>query len=154
MFLFFTIDILADYFPQPDNWEISTPEEEGINSEKVNKLMDLSFSDDSTSAVVVIKNGKIIGEKYADGYGKSSHGTSWSMAKSYYAALIGISLDKGEIESLDENVSNYLDYFADERSKHEINLFHIICWHLAAGSQSVFAVCTLQTRCVEMSKNT
>ena len=117
MFLFFTIDILADYFPQPDNWEISTPEEEGVNSEKVNNLMDLSFSDDSTSAVVVIKNGKIIGEKYADGYVKSSHGTSWSMAKSYYAALIGISLDKGEIKSLDENVSNYLDYFADERSK-------------------------------------
>ena len=67
MFLFFTIDILADYFPQSDNWEISTPEDEGVNSEKVNKLMDLSFSDDSTSAVVVIKNGKIIGEKYADG---------------------------------------------------------------------------------------
>ena len=39
------------------------------------------------------------------------------MAKSYYAALIGISLDKGEIESLDETVSNYLDYFGDERSK-------------------------------------
>jgi len=117
MFLFFTIDMLADYLPQSDNWEISTPEEEGVNSKKVNKLMDLSFSDDSTSAVVVIKNGKIIGEKYADGYDKSSHGTSWSMAKSYYAALIGISLDKGEIKSLDENVSNYLDYFADERSK-------------------------------------
>ena len=117
MFLFFTIDILADYFPQSDNWEISTPEEEGVNSTKVNKLMDLSFSDDSTSAVVVIKNGKIIGEKYADGYGKSSHGTSWSMAKSYYAALIGISLDRGEIKSLDESVSNYLDYFGDERSK-------------------------------------
>ena len=117
MFLFFTIDILADYFPQSDNWEISTPEDEGVSAEKVNKLMDLSFSDDSTSAVVVIKNGKIIGEKYADGYGKSSHGTSWSMAKSYYAALIGISLDRGEIKSLDESVSNYLDYFGDERSK-------------------------------------
>ena len=39
------------------------------------------------------------------------------MAKSYYAALIGISLDKGEIQSLDENVANYLEYFNDERSK-------------------------------------
>tara|TARA_Y100000739_G_scaffold43252_1_gene32919 strand:+ start:781 stop:1215 length:435 start_codon:yes stop_codon:yes gene_type:complete len=107
----------AGYFPQSENWEISTPENQGVSSEKINKLLDISFSDDSTSAVVVIKNGKIIGEKYADGYNSSSHGTSWSMAKSYYAALIGISLDKGEIESLDENVSNYLDYFGDERSK-------------------------------------
>tara|TARA_B000000475_G_scaffold170522_1_gene137216 strand:- start:161 stop:1093 length:933 start_codon:yes stop_codon:yes gene_type:complete len=38
------------------------------------------------------------------------------MAKSYYAALIGISIDKGEILSLDDKVSEYLDYFNDERS--------------------------------------
>ena len=81
-----------------------------------NKLLDLSFSDDATQAVVVVKNGKIISEKYADGYDIDSHGTSWSMAKSYYAALVGISIDRGEIKSLDERVSNYLDYFNDERS--------------------------------------
>ena len=38
------------------------------------------------------------------------------MAKSYYAALVGISIDKGEIKSLDEKVKNYLEYFSDERS--------------------------------------
>ena len=67
--------------------------------------------------VVVIKNGKIISEQYADGYDMNSHGTSWSMAKSYYAALIGISIDKGEIGSLDDAVAKYLDYFNDERSE-------------------------------------
>tara|TARA_B100001287_G_scaffold46261_1_gene35317 strand:- start:903 stop:1955 length:1053 start_codon:yes stop_codon:yes gene_type:complete len=78
--------------------------------------MKISFSDEATQSVVVIKNGKIISEKYADGYDRNSHGTSWSMAKSYYAALIGISLDRNEIESLDDRVSKYLDYFNDERS--------------------------------------
>ena len=43
----------------------------------------------------------------------TSHGTSWSMAKSYYAALIGISIDKGEIGSLDDAVAKYLDYFKE-----------------------------------------
>jgi CubicO group peptidase (beta-lactamase class C family) len=38
------------------------------------------------------------------------------MAKSYYAALIGISIELGEIKSLDDPVANYLDYFNDERS--------------------------------------
>ena len=38
------------------------------------------------------------------------------MAKCYYAALIGISIDRGEINSLDDKVSVYLDYFDDERS--------------------------------------
>ena len=114
--LFFAISFRADYFPESDNWEISSPEIEGINKSKVDKLMEMSFLDNATQAVVVIKNGKIISEKYADGYDMNSHGTSWSMAKSYYAALIGISIDKGEIGSLDDAVSKYLDYFNDERS--------------------------------------
>ena len=114
--IFFAISFRADYFPESDNWEISSPEIEGINSSKVDKLMEMSFMDNATQAVVVIKNGKIISEKYADGYDMNSHGTSWSMAKSYYAALIGISIDKGEIGSLDDAVVKYLDYFNDERS--------------------------------------
>ena len=110
------LNVIADYFPNKENWDISSPEAEGVNPNKIDKLMDLSFSDDATQAVVVIKNGKIISEKYADGYDFNSHGTSWSMAKSYYAALIGISIDRGEINSLDDKVSVYLDYFDDERS--------------------------------------
>ena len=114
--IFFAISFRAEYFPESDNWEISSPEIEGINSSKVDKLMEMSFMDNATQAVVVIKNGKIISEQYADGYDMTSHGTSWSMAKSYYAALIGISIDKGEIGSLDDAVAKYLDYFNDERS--------------------------------------
>ena len=93
---------------------------QSINKNDINNVIKALKSELITQGPLInefqkkLKN--FVGEKYADGYGKSSHGTSWSMAKSYYAALIGISLDKGEIESLDENVSNYLDYFADERS--------------------------------------
>ena len=114
--LLFSLSVSATYFPDNQSWIKSSPEEEGVSTEKVHKLLDLSFSDDATQAVVVVKNGKIISEKYADGYDIDSHGTSWSMAKSYYAALVGISIDRGEIKSLDERVSNYLDYFNDERS--------------------------------------
>jgi CubicO group peptidase (beta-lactamase class C family) len=103
------------YFPESD-WHSTTPESQGIKSAKVNKLIDLSFNDNATLGVVIIKNGKIIGEKYAADYDLNSHGTSWSMAKSYYAALIGISIEKGEINSLDDPVGNYLEYYNDERS--------------------------------------
>ena len=97
----FVVSLTSDnlYFPS-DEWKIVTPESQNINSAKVQKIIDLSFLDQSTLGVVIIKNGKIIGEKYADGYSDISHGTSWSMAKSYYAALIGISIEKGEIDSL------------------------------------------------------
>ncbi|MDA8933909.1 beta-lactamase family protein, partial [Gammaproteobacteria bacterium] len=104
------------YYPDAD-WEKSSPESQGIELKKIKKIMDLSFLDSSTQGVVVIKNGIIIGEKYAEGYTLNSHGTSWSMAKSYYAALVGISIQRGEIGSLDDPASKYLEYYKDERSK-------------------------------------
>ena len=110
------VDAEGKYYPDAD-WEKSSPESQGIELKKIKKIMDLSFSDSSTQGVVVIKNGIIIGEKYAEGYTLNSHGTSWSMAKSYYAALVGISIQRGEIGSLDDPASKYLEYYKDERSK-------------------------------------
>ena len=106
--------IHADSFPD-DEWSVISPADVGIDQSSVESLVSLAFKDSATQAIVIIKNGKIIGERYADGYDKNSHATSWSMAKSYYAALIGISLEKGEISSLDDPVSLYLDYFNDSR---------------------------------------
>ena len=65
-------------------------------------------------ATVLIKNGYIVGERYAEGYNQNSRGTSWSMAKSYYASLIGTAIDKGEITSLDDKVSN-ICLFSEDR---------------------------------------
>lgn len=110
------VDAEGKYYPDAD-WEKSSPESQGIELKKIKKIIDLSFSDSSTQGVVVIKNGIIIGEKYAEGYSLNSHGTSWSMAKSYYAALVGISIQRGEIGSLDDPASKYLEYYKDERSK-------------------------------------
>ena len=103
------------YYPN-DTWEVVSPESQNIKSSRVQKLIDMSFEDDATMSVVIIKNGKIIGEQYAEGYDSDSYGTSWSMAKSFYAALIGISIEEGEINSLDDPVAEYLDYFNDDRS--------------------------------------
>ena len=76
-----------------DEWAIKTPTELNINQEKIDHLFDLSFADDATQAVVLIKDGYLIGERYAEGFDQNSFGTSWSMAKSFYASLIGISID-------------------------------------------------------------
>ena len=118
VFLFFSIFIYsADKYYPGSSWDLVSAESQGIKSKNVETLIDIAFADNSTLGVVVIKNGKIIGEKYAPGYDLNSHGTSWSMAKSYYAALIGVSIDRGEIGSLDDKVVNYLEYFNDERSE-------------------------------------
>ena len=103
-------------FPNSD-WTQKNPSEVNVSQKKVKALFDLSFADSATQAVVLIKDGYLIGERYAEKFDASSFGTSWSMAKSFYAALIGISIDRGEIGGLDDKVGLYLDYFNDERSE-------------------------------------
>ena len=110
----FILPLSAKEFPG-ESWSVKNPGELGVEASKVEKLFDLSFQDDATQSVVLIKDGYLIAEKYADGYDRESIATSWSMAKSFYASLIGISIEKGEIGSLDDKVSDYLDYFNEDR---------------------------------------
>ena len=102
------------YFPA-EQWAEVMAETVGLDESKIDHLFDLSFADNATQGAAFFKNGLLVKERYAEGYDKNSHGTSWSMAISFYAALIGISIDRGEIQSLDEPVANYLDYFNDGR---------------------------------------
>ena len=115
-FLFlFTLSISLNLDANED-LKIKNLNEHGISQSDIDNLFNLSFQDKSTQSVVLLKNGNLVGERYADGFNKDSYGTSWSMAKSFYAALILISIDRGEIISLDEKASNYLPFFDDKRS--------------------------------------
>jgi CubicO group peptidase (beta-lactamase class C family) len=114
-----------------DEWTTKSAPDLNIDQGKVDRLFDLSFEDDATQAAVLIKDGYLIGERYAEGFNAGSFGTSWSMAKSFYASLIGISIDRGEIKSLDDKVSDYLNYFNDERS--EITIRDIL--NMSSGLQ-------------------
>jgi len=112
----FLFSLFISFNLSAENLEIRNPNELGVSQIDVDNLFNLSFKDDSTQSVALLKNGYLIGERYADGFNKDSYGTSWSMAKSFYAALILISIDKGEIKSLDQKVYDFLPYFDDDRS--------------------------------------
>jgi CubicO group peptidase (beta-lactamase class C family) len=64
-----------------------------------------------THAFIVIQNGKLLFEKYWDGYDSTRLSGSFSAAKSIVSLLIGIALDEGKLKSLDEPVGNYVDHF-------------------------------------------
>ena len=98
-----------------DKWALTTAENVGLRPEAVGQLFDLSFQDSATQGVALFKHGQLVDERYAEGFSQDSMATSWSMAKSFYAALIGISIARGEIASLDDKVSQYLNYFEDDR---------------------------------------
>ena len=71
--------------------------------------MDFIKSDTSnTQAAILIKGSDIISEYYADGYNEKSLVTSWSVAKSFTSTIIGIAIDEGYIESIEDPITKYL----------------------------------------------
>lgn len=99
----------ATVYPQ-ESWLQTTAESVNINPAKVKHLFDLTFEDASTQGAALFVKGRLIDERYAEGFNKDSLATSWSMAKSFYAALIGISIELGEINSIDDRIGLYLEY--------------------------------------------
>ncbi len=62
----------------------------------------------NTSALLVIKDGKLIYETYRHGDSRDSLHTSFSVAKSFVSALIGIAIADGHIQSVDDPIRKYL----------------------------------------------
>jgi len=67
----------------------------------------------NTHAFLVIQDGKILYEKYFDGYTKDSISGSFSAAKSIISMLVGIGLIEGKIKSLDEPICTYVPHFKE-----------------------------------------
>ena len=73
-----------------------------------------------TTAFIVIKDTSLIFESYWDGYSENAKSSSFSMAKSIVSLLIGIAIDEGLIESVDDPVSKYIPEF--ENKKYNISI--------------------------------
>lgn len=60
-----------------------------------------------TSALLVLKDGEVRLERYWLTGGRDVQWISWSVAKSFVSALVGIAIHDGVIESIAEPISNY-----------------------------------------------
>lgn len=65
------------------------------------------------TALVVLKNGEIVHESYYKGTTAEDLRISWSVAKSYLSALIGVLVEEGAIASLDDPVTQYAPSLSD-----------------------------------------
>ena len=66
------------------------------------------LTDTDTAAVLVLKDGAVVHERYRLTGGRDVQWISWSVAKSFVSALIGIALTEGAIRSIDDAISDYI----------------------------------------------
>jgi CubicO group peptidase (beta-lactamase class C family) len=75
-----------------------------VDTEKLEAAFDKEFSEPNPEkpvrarAAVVVYKGKIIGERYAAGFGKDMPMHGWSMTKSITSALVGILVGEGKFD--------------------------------------------------------
>jgi len=74
----------------------------GVDRAALSKLLDdVDRVDDffgETRAVVLVQGGRLIAQRYRDGYGPGTRLVSWSMAKSIAQALVGIAARQGKLD--------------------------------------------------------
>ncbi|MEQ6248712.1 serine hydrolase [Sulfitobacter sp. HNIBRBA3233] len=71
------------------------------------------IKDHAVTSLVVLKDGAVVHESYHLGTTAGDRRISWSVAKSYLSALIGILLEEGAIDSLDDPVTKYAPALVD-----------------------------------------
>jgi CubicO group peptidase (beta-lactamase class C family) len=115
---------IADWTPATYNWTIDLtppaalsptwslasagPTEVETNQTDVVAVLDHIFTDEAVQGALLLKRGYLIGERYAEGYERGDLGTSWSVAKSFYSAAIGVAIDEGWISSVDQRASDFI----------------------------------------------
>jgi len=85
------------------------------------------LEENQTQAFIVIKDGKILYENYFNNSQRDSMLTSFSVAKSFTSALIGIAIQEGSIKSVDEPITNYLPELTERDPRfREITIRHLL----------------------------
>jgi CubicO group peptidase (beta-lactamase class C family) len=109
-------------------WEQVSPESQGIDSKKLDDM--LEYIDDNkvdVHSVIIYKNGSIPYEKYFAPFSKNDLHNLKSTSKGVISALTGIALHEGYIESLDESILSYLTgYDVDTTGKTDITIRHLL----------------------------
>ncbi|WP_420641341.1 serine hydrolase domain-containing protein [Candidatus Leptofilum sp.] len=70
--------------------------------------LDTFLAETGTQAFIVIQNDAILYEKYFNGAAQDSIVTSFSVAKSFTSALVGIAIEEGHIQSVSDPITDYL----------------------------------------------
>lgn len=90
----------------------NVPDRVGVSACAANDVLDHVFTDRAVQSALLVADGTVIAERYATGYDVASLGTSWSVAKSFYSAAVGVAIDRGHIASLDQPASDFFREWA------------------------------------------
>jgi len=107
------------YFPT-NQWRVCSPEEVGMNADRLKSVYDYCAAENrNTYSFIIIKDGYIVAEHYFGDYNETSLIQSYSLAKSFTAALTGIAIQQNDVNSVDDKIAEYLPELQSENVQPE-----------------------------------
>lgn len=97
----------ATYWPT-DSWQTSTPELQGMDSEKLGEVLDYIQEEDiNIHSLLIIRNGYIVTDAYFYPFAEGSIHDTASVTKSFTSTLIGIAISEGYISDVEQPVLGF-----------------------------------------------
>lgn len=95
------------YWPT-QGWKNSTPEEQGMDSDKLVQMFEhIEANDMPLHSLLIVRNGYLVTEAYWHPYGPNDAHSIESITKSIIGALIGIAIDQEAIRNVDQNLLSF-----------------------------------------------
>jgi len=118
-------------------WPLGEEVEPLGNAALAAALDDPALTGPGMRAVVVVKDGRIVGERYGDGFDAETRLLGWSMAKTVTASVIGTLVREGRL-SLDDRelISAWDDARGDVALSDMLGMASDIAWNEGYGSVS------------------
>jgi CubicO group peptidase (beta-lactamase class C family) len=115
-----------------DDWQLSTPQSENMDSDLLEKAFRLIYDDDRylmARSLLVFRNGKIVGEAYPNDLNDINKPYNiQSCTKSITSLLIGATIQNNELDSLNELLyAIYPESFDSEIDKRTITIKDALC---------------------------
>ncbi len=79
-----------------------------VTRKKKHYAFDNALAASGTAAFLIIRNDSLLYEKYFNNFHQESIVPSFSAAKSFVSALVGIAVDEGKIKNVQDPITNYL----------------------------------------------
>lgn len=97
-----------EHFPsrtlRPASRPHTLPHSSSVHRPELERILEQN----ETVAFLVLRDGKIVFERYGEGHSKDSPSQSFSMAKSFLSALVGTAIADGYVTSVSDRVTTYV----------------------------------------------
>lgn len=80
--------------------------------EDAEKTLSDLYTDMETSGLIIIHDGQVVHESYGRGADAATRFTTWSLVKSFTSTLVGVAVAEGKIDSVDDQLTNYIPEIA------------------------------------------